>query len=347
VTVAIDIDCNFVDPLMHASTHSLHDHSGDDRHGRHARSPREIPLRGWWDIAMRVKNEMTTDNVSIIAAGLALYALLAVFPALAAAVSIYGLFASPAEIAEHLQQVAATLPEDGARILEGQVQDLSQRQEALSIGVVVGILLALWSARKGMVALITATNVAYDEEEKWGFFKQLFVSLAFTVGAVLGFIAVLAIGVMVPIALSFVPLGPAAEAVLLIIRWVVLFAVAILGLAIVYRFAPDRKEAQWKWVTPGSLIAALLWLGGSLLFALYVRNWGSYGETYGALGGVIVLLMWFYLSGYVVILGAEVNSELERQTKSDTTEGAPRPMGQRGAYSADTVGPKSNESPSK
>jgi membrane protein len=296
---------------------------------------------------MRVKNEMTSDNVSIIAAGLALYALLAVFPALAAAVSIYGLFASPAEIAEHLQQVAATLPEDGARILEGQVQDLSQRQEALSIGVVVGILLALWSARKGMVALITATNVAYDEEEKRGFFKQLFVSLAFTVGAVLGFIAVLAIGVMVPIALSFVPLGPAAEAVLLIIRWVVLFAVAILGLAIVYRFAPDRKEAQWKWVTPGSLIAALLWLGGSLLFALYVRNWGSYGETYGALGGVIVLLMWFYLSGYVVILGAEVNSELERQTKSDTTEGAPRPMGQRGAYSADTVGPKSNESHSK
>jgi membrane protein len=286
---------------------------------------------------------MTTDNVSIIAAGLALYALLAVFPALGAAVSIYGLFASPAEIAEHLQQVAATLPEDGAAILERQVQDLSQRQEALSIGVVVGILLALWSARKGMVALITATNIAYDEEEQRGFFKQLFVSLAFTLGAVLGFLAVLAFGVMVPIALSFVPLGPAAEAVLLIVRWVVLFAVAILGLAVVYRYAPDRKEAQWKWVTPGSVIAALLWLGGSLLFALYVRNWGSYGDTYGALGGVIVLLMWFYLSGYVVILGAEINSEVERQTKSDTTHGTPQPLGQRGAYSADTVGPRSDE----
>ncbi len=292
---------------------------------------------------MRVKREMTADNVSIIAAGLALYALLAVFPALAAAVSIYGLFASPTDIAQHMQSVAATLPPDAAAILERQVHDLSRREQALSIGVVVGILLALWSARKGMVALITATNVAYDEEEKRGFVKQLLVSLAFTVGAVLGFLAVLALGVAVPVGLAFLPLGPAAETVLLIARWALLFAVAIVGLAIIYRFAPDRREAKWQWVTPGSLIAATLWLGGSLLFALYVRNWGSYGDTYGALGSVIVLLMWFYLTGYVVILGAEINSELERQTRHDTTEGAPKPMGRRGAYSADTVGPSADE----
>lgn len=292
---------------------------------------------------MRVKREMTADNVSIIAAGLALYALLAVFPALAAAVSIYGLFASPTDIAQHMQSVAATLPPDAAAILERQVHDLSRREQALSIGVVVGILLALWSARKGMVALITATNVAYDEEEKRGFVKQLLVSLAFTVGAVLGFLAVLALGVAVPVGLALLPLGPAAETVLLIARWALLFAVAIVGLAIIYRFAPDRREAKWQWVTPGSLIAATLWLGGSLLFALYVRNWGSYGDTYGALGSVIVLLMWFYLTGYVVILGAEINSELERQTRHDTTEGAPKPMGRRGAYSADTVGPSADE----
>jgi membrane protein len=328
---------------MHARTHSHHPSHFETERGREAQRPTEIPPRGWWDIVVRVKREMTTDNVSIIAAGLALYALLAVFPALAAAVSIYGLFASPTDIAQHLQQVAATLPEDAAGILERQVQDLSQRQKALSIGVVVGILLALWSARKGMVALITAANVAYDEEEERGFFKQLFVSLAFTVGAVLGFLAVLLLGVMVPVAVSFLPLGPAAEAVILIARWVILFGVAILGLAIVYRFAPDRKEAKWQWITPGSLIAATLWLGGSLLFALYVRNWGSYGDTYGALGSVIVLLMWFYLSGYVVILGAEVNAELERQTRRDTTKGPPKPMGQRGAYSADTLGPSARE----
>lgn len=331
---------------MHARTHSHHHDVALDR-GREADRPGKIPLRGWWDVAVRVKREMSADNVSIIAAGLALYALLAVFPALAAAVSIYGLFASPTDIAQHLEQAAANLPEDAAGILERQVQDLSQRQQALGIGAIVGIFVALWSARKGMVALMTATNVAYDEEEKRGFFKQLFVSLAFTVGAVLGFLAVLLLGVAVPIGLSLLPLGPAAATVLSIARWVILFGVAIAGLAVVYRFAPDRKEAQWKWVTPGSLIAAALWLGGSLLFALYVRNWSSYGDTYGALGSVIVLLMWFYLTGYVVILGAEINSELERQTRRDSTAGRPKPMGQRGAYSADTVGPSAGEAESR
>ena len=183
----------------------------------------------------------------------------------------------------------------------------------------------------------------FRSEESRGFFKQLFVSLAFTLGAVIGFLAVLLLGVVVPLALSVVPLGSAAEIVLLAARWILLFGVAVLGLAIVYRFAPDRSEAQWRWITPGSLIAATLWLVGSALFALYVRNSGSYDETYGALGGVIVLLMWFYLSGYIVILGAEVNAEMERQTQKDTTEGRPKPLGSRGAYSADTVGPSSKD----
>jgi membrane protein len=324
-------------------------HSADaaghrDSRGRAAERPQDIPARGWRDIAMRVKNEMAADNVDIIAGGLALYALLAVFPALAAAVSIYGLFSSPAEIANHLQQVSAALPEDASRILQQQLSSLSQRpQDTLSFGIIVGIALALWSARKGMVALMNATNIAYDEEERRGFFKQLLVSLAFTIGAVIGFLAVLLLAVAVPFALSFLPLGPAAEIVLLAARWALLFGVAVLGLAIVYRFAPDRNRAQWRWITPGSLIAATLWLIGSALFALYVRNWGSYGETYGALGGVVVLLMWFYLSGYIIILGAEINSELERQTKKDTTTGTPKRLGERGAYSADTVGPTSEE----
>ena len=293
---------------------------------------------------MRVKKEMTADNVDIIAGGLALYALLAVFPALAAAVSIYGLFASPAEIANHLHQVTTTLPEDAINILEQQLTQLSQHpQETLSVGIIVGIALALWSARKGMVALMTVTNVAYDEEENRGFFKQLLISFAFTIGAVIGFLAVGLLGVAVPLALSSLPLGRVAEVVLLGVRWALLFGIAVLGLAIVYRFAPDRSRAQWRWITPGSLIAAALWLVGSALFALYVRNWGSYGETYGALGGVVVLLMWFYLSGYIIILGAEINAEMERQTKQDTTSGQPKPLGSRGAYSADTVGPTSEE----
>jgi membrane protein len=315
-----------------------------EHRGRSAERPQDIPARGWWDIAVRVKKEMTADNVDIIASGLALYALLAAFPALAAAVSIYGLFATPTDIAGHLQQVSAMLPAEATRILAQQLRELTRHSsDTLSIGIIVGIAVALWSARKGMVALMKVTNVAYDEDENRGFFKQLFVSLSFTVGAVIGFLAVLLLGVAVPLAVSLLPLGSALEIVLLAVRWLLLFGVAVLGLAVVYRFAPDRQPARWRWVTPGSLIAASLWLIGSVLFAFYVRNWGSYGKTYGALGGVVILLMWFYLSAYVIILGAEINAEVERQTRKDTTTGKPQPMGSRGAYSADTLGPSSEE----
>jgi membrane protein len=329
---------------LHSRNHDAGFEKEREPRGRSAERPQDIPARGWWDIAVRVKKEMTADNVDIIASGLALYALLAVFPALAAAVSIYGLFASPADIASHLQQVAAMLPAEATKILQQQANELSRHPpKALSFGLIAGIALTLWSARKGMVALMKVTNVAYDEDEHRGFFEQLFVSLAFTIGAVIGFLAVLLLGVAVPLVVSFLPLGSAAELVLLGLRWVLLFGVAVLGLAIVYRFAPDRHQAQWRWITPGSLIAATLWVIGSLLFALYVRNWASYGKTYGALGGVVILLMWFYLTGYIIVLGAEINAEMERQTRKDTTTGRPQPLGSRGAYSADTVGPTSEE----
>jgi membrane protein len=188
-----------------------------------------------------------------------------------------------------------------------------------------------------MVALMAALNVAYGEEEKRGFFKQILVSSAFTIGAVLGFLAVLLLGVAVPFALQLLPLDGAAELVVLLLRWALLWMVAIAGLAAVYRYAPDRGRARWRWLTPGSLLASTLWLAVSLLFALYVRNWGSYGETYGALGGVVVLLMWFYLSGYMVILGAEINARAEDRTVEETIEGTLLPRGEHGAYAADSV----------
>ncbi len=324
---------------------ATHAHTGEgqfgDRHdtrGRHARSPTEIPKRGWLDIAIRVKNEVTKDNVSIIAAGLALYALLAVFPALGAAVSIYGLFASPEQIAQHMNSFSGVLPAEATQILQNQLQSLSGQEQALSVGLVLGVLIALWSARKGMVALMTAINVAYDEDEERGFFKQILVSLAFTFGAVVGFLAVLLLAVAVPLALEMLPLGRAAEIIILVVRWALLWGMAVLGMAMVYRFAPDRRQPKWKWLTWGSGVAATLWLIGSLLFAIYARNTASYGETYGALGGVVVLLMWFFLTGYCIVLGAEINSEMERQTEEDTTQGPAKPMGQRDAYAADTVG---------
>lgn len=309
--------------------------------GRDARMPQEIPRRGWWDIVVRVNRQLSTDNVSIVAAGLALYGLLSIFPALTAAVSIYGLFASPGQIAGQMEIFQGLLPADAMSILERQLQKLtSQEQHTLGFGLIVGILLALWSARSGMVALITALNVAYNQAETRGFFKRLFMSLLFTISAVVGFVVVLLLGIAVPVILAYLPLGPAAELVILVARWGLLWLVAIVGLGFAYRFAPNRRRAKWQWTSWGSVIAATLWLIGSGLFALYVRNFGSYGETYGALAGVVIMLLWFYVSAYMVVLGAEINSEMERQTVKDTTEGRDKPMGQRDAYSADTIGPR-------
>jgi membrane protein len=311
----------------------------DSSRGRDARTPGDIPSRGWRDVLLRVKEETNKDNASLIAAGLGLYALLAIFPALAAAVSLYGLFASPDQIAQQVQSLSGVLPQQAAEILRTALQNLaSQQGQALGIGAIVGFLLALWSARKGVVALMTATNIAYDEEEERGFFRQLFVSLAFTLGGVVAFVLVVALAVGLPVAMRALGVPSIVENLLSVARWIVLWVLVVLSLAVVYRFAPDRDRPQWRWVSWGSAVAATLWLIGSLGFSLYVRNFGSYGETYGALGGVVVLLLWFYLSAYVVILGAEINAEMEHQTERDTTSGEERPPGERGAHVADTVG---------
>ena len=312
---------------------------GDEARGRDAERPRDVPAGGWLDVFKRVRDDVSSDNASLIAAGLALYALLAIFPALAAAVSLYGLFASPEAIAGQNQSLAGVLPQQAAEILRNALQNLaSQQGQALGIGAVIGFLLALWSARKGMVALMTATNIAYDEEEERGFFRQLFVSLAFTLAAVVGFVLVVMLAVALPVALKALAVPEGLQAALSVVRWVLLWLLVVFALSAVYRYAPDRRAAKWRWVTWGSAIAATLWLGGSLLFSLYVRNFGSYGETYGALGGVVVMLLWFYLSAFAVVLGAEINSELEHQTARDTTKGRERQRGRRGAYVADTLG---------
>ena len=233
------------------------------------------------------------------------------------------------------------LPPATVDILQSQLNQLvNQRSQTLGLGVFFGIFLALWSARKGMVALITAMNVAYNEHDRRSFLARLGISSLFTACGVIGFVIMILLGVAVPVVLAFIPLGSATAWVLLIVRWVLLWGVAVLALSTLYRFAPHRTHARWEWVSAGSLIAATLWIVGSVLFALYVQNFNSFGEAYGAIGGVVVMLMWFYVSAFVVILGAEINSELERQTVHDTTAGPLKPMGERGAFSADTVGPR-------
>lgn len=317
---------------------SDHQTTGAER-GRNAARPREIPRRGWGDILARVRQEIGRDNASLIAAGLAFYALLAVFPAIGAAVLLYGLFVSPDQVASQFEVLAGVLPQQAAEILSNAMQSVSSNQgTTLGIGAAIGFLVGLWSARKGMVALMQATNIAYEEREERGLLRRLLLSLGFTLAAVVGFLLVLALAVAVPLALQELGLPGPVETLLSILRWVVLWLAIVLGLSMLYRFAPDRNHPKWRWVSSGSAIAATLWVAASLLFSLYVQNFGNYGETYGALGGVIILLLWFYLSGFIVILGAEINSEIEHQTRRDSTTGAPQPMGRRDAKMADTLG---------
>lgn len=324
---------------------------GDEPHGRgrgrQATEPSEIPAPGWRDILTRVKTEIGSDHVTLVAAGLAMCAVLAVFPGLAAAIAIYGLFSSPAQVVEHMQVFSGLLPPGTWDLFKTQLQAVAgQAQGSLTFAALGGLLIALWSARAGMSALMTATNIAYAEAEKRGFFRQTLVSLAFTVGAIVGFLFVVTLGVVLPVVLKVLGTSAWVQMLTSALRWIVLWVVAVLGLAVLYRYAPSREPARWKWVTWGSAIAATLWIVVSVLFAWYVSAFASYGKTYGALGGIIALLMWFYLTSLTVVIGAEINAEMERQTVRDTTEGPEVPMGQRGAHAADTLGPTAEDTPS-
>ena len=312
--------------------------------GRTAELPQQIPAAGWWDIIWRVVKRLGSDNVTLVAGGVAMYALLSVFPGLAAAVSIYGLFATPADVIHHMRAFSSVLPPGVWDIFNTQLQTLaSHGQSTLSVAATLGFVVALWGARSAMSALMTASNIAYGEREKRPFIVQVLISLILTVGAVIGFLAMLSLGVAIPVALKILGMSHWVQWVGVVLPWAALWLFAIVGLAFVYRYAPARQPARWQWVTWGSAIAATLWLVGSAVFAFYVRAFANYGKTYGALGGVIALLMWFYFSSVVVVLGAEINGEMERQTKQDTTEGPRAPMGERGAYAADTIGPSVEE----
>jgi membrane protein len=308
--------------------------------GREASTPKDIPARGWKDILWRVKNQIKEDRLSIIAAGVAFYGLMAIFPALIALVAIYGLAFDPAQVEQQVSQLRGVLPPQAADVLLTQLHDLtSTSSAALGFGAVLGIVLALWSASAGMRTLMEALNVAYDEEEKRGTIRFYATALLLTLAAIAGAIIAISLVVALPIVLNFLGgLGGALKWLISIGSVVILIATVMLGLAIVYRYGPSREQPRWRWVSWGAVIATVLWVIGSVLFSVYVTRFGNYNETYGSVGAIVILLMWFLLSAYAVLIGAEVNAEMERQTRKDTTAEGDKPMGRRGAYAADTVG---------
>lgn len=283
--------------------------------------------------------EFSADNVTLIAAGVTFYLLLALFPALAAFVSLYGFVADPITIADHIAFLGGVLPSGGVDLIRAQLESLARQNEAaLSFAFIFGLIFALWSANNGIKTLFQAMNVVYEEREKRSFAMLNVLSLLFTVGAMLiGILFIVSVGV-VPAAIAFVGLGGWEETLITVLRWPVLIVVSALAISALYRFGPSREYAQWRWLSWGSVLSAGLWLIASVLFSWYLSNFADYNATYGSLGAVIGFMMWTWLSVVIVLLGAELNSEMEHQTAVDTTTGAARPMGLRGATMADTLG---------
>lgn len=306
--------------------------------GEQAETPVGIPPRGWWQVIKRAFRESSADNVPMLAGGVAFFAFLAVFPALIAALTLYGLLANPAEVADQVQNIAKALPRSAQPLLTEQLTSVTQTSGgALTAGLVISLLAALWSASSGTGNLITAVNLAYDEEESRGFVKLRATALGLTLGGIVFVLLTLTLVAVVPVALDNLGLGVVGRVVAQVVRWVLLVGVVVVGLAVVYRVAPDRASPRFRWVSAGALVATVLWIIGSVAFSLYVNFFGNYNKTYGALAGVIVLMLWLFLTTYIVLLGAEINAESERQTVRDTTHGEPRPMGRRGADAADSL----------
>jgi len=312
--------------------------------GRSAEEPRDIPPRGLKDVAVRLWTQISNDHVTLVAAGVAFYSLLALFPLLTALVSIYGLIADAGNIEEHLSKLQGLLPHDVIEIMRQQLIQLSQAEAPrLSLLFIAALLFSLWSANKGVTSMFEAMNIAYGEREKRNIFVLTAMTLLFTFGFILFIVITLTAIVALPPILALIGLDAVTHSLLSLARWPVLLVFVITANALIYRFGPSREKARWVWLSWGSVAAALAWMVMSVGFSFYAANFANFNETYGSMGAVIAVMTWTWLSAVIVIAGAELNAELEHQTAKDTTTGRERPLGRRGAQMADTVGPATQQ----
>ncbi len=307
--------------------------------GRRATHPLQIPWAGWKDILRRTYSEMNSDRLLSIAGGVAFFTLFAIFPAITALVSGYGLFFNAATIANRLSMLNDVVPANVLSIVTEQATRIaSGTNGTLTIGIVAGILVMVWSAMGGVKAMIDALNVIYEQEEGRSFLKLNLVALAFTIGGFAAFLIAVAAVIVLPLVLNSIGLGGVSATLMQALRWPALLIFLLLGLSVLYRYAPHRRSARWQWVSVGSVSAAVVWIGASYLFSWYLAKFNSYNVTYGSLGAVVAMMMWLWISSIVVLLGAELNAEIEHQTARDSTVGDDKPLGKRGATMADTVG---------
>ncbi len=306
--------------------------------GRRAESVADIPWKGWKDILFRTYASISSDRVLLVAGGGTFYVLLALVPSLSVLISTYGLLFDPASLADHLNIMSRFMPAAAIDLIRDQLQRLTTQDEAtLSFAFLLSLGLAVWSANSGMKGLFEAMNVAYDETEKRGFFRLNAVSLLFTLGAVIGVICMIGVVIVTPIILEFLFLG-GFEPLIRIAGFAFLAGMLIFGLMLLYRYGPSRKNAGWRWLPVGAVAAVVLVIIVSAAFSFYVSNFADYNATYGSLGAVIGFMTLIWLTLTIVMLGAELNAEIEHQTVIDTTVSPEQPMGERGAYVADHLG---------
>jgi membrane protein len=327
-------------------------HAAARESGRLASTPIEMPARAWKDVLLRVWNNIGEDRIMLVAAGVTFYALLAIFPAIAALVALYGLFADPSSIAATIDTLSGVVPSGALDVVRQEMNRVaSAGPTKLGVAFAFGFLISLWSANAGIKSIFDALNIVYNEKEKRGLIGLNLISLGFTLAAIVFVLVAIGAIAAMPAVFSFSQMqGPSAlqvpsalqgstALVAQIARWPILFVVIAFGLALVYRYGPSRAEPQWRWISWGSALAAIAWVAVSVAFSWYAANFGSYNKTYGSLGAIVVFMFWIWLSVSVILIGAELDAEMEHQTVRDTTTGGGKPMGVRGARMANTFGP--------
>ena len=303
-----------------------------------------MPAKGWRDIVMRTVKEAKADGVSLLAAGVAFFFLLALAPAITALTGVYGLVSDPSDATNQVRDLLAAAPQEVQDLVTQQLETAAEREQRAALFVLlIGIAVALWSASAGVQHLLHAINRAYDEDETRGFLRVRGLALLLSIGAIVFLAGAVGVIAVLPAALADTALGDPARMAIGILRWPALAVGMVIAMGVLYRVGPDRDDPQWRWVSIGSITATVLWIAGSALFSVYAANFAKYDDNYGALGAIVVVMLWLYLTAYAVIIGAELNAEAERQTTKDTTTGRHRPLGARDAEAADTIGPTADE----
>ncbi len=310
--------------------------------GLAANTPLELPRHAWWEILKRVWFKTGSDNIGLLAAGVAFYAFLAFVPLLGALIMTYGLIADPSKIADDMKSIIDLVPKDAAKLIYDQLVSLSTTAASKKgLGLAIALLISIYGAMRAASGVMGALNVIYEQPERRSFIRTTLISALITVGAVVvAIVGLLSASVLAFLETVFWQLGGVTATLIKIATWLFAGVLAASSIAMVYRIGPDRHDAKWRWLSFGSIIATVLWLAATIGFGLYAAKFGNYNATYGSLGAVVVLLMWLFVSAYAILLGAELNAESERQTSKDSTTGPEKPLGKRGATMADNLPPK-------